>query len=86
MEKELDIEWKKPVTNKVYVLFALFIFLIGGFAMGFAFGGNAVQTAWEEYNINLQERIEADCICINRTLPCGIPAPLFINSKDLMAD
>lgn len=71
MEEGSDIDWKKPVTNNQLIIFALIFFLFAGFIIGFAIGGYSIQEKWVSYNDNLQKRIKSECICINRSLPCG---------------
>jgi len=81
MEKELNIDWKKPVKNKIYVLFALFIFLLGGFVIGFSIGGSIIQNSWEDYNLQLEQKIERDCVCIDGILPYNIRNTTTLNNN-----
>lgn len=71
MEKKTDIDWKKPLTNKQLLFFVLAFVLVCGLMLGYIVGAYQVQQHWEEYDENLQSRIENECLCIERYLQNG---------------
>ena len=60
MEKESDIDFAKPLTNKQIIIFALIAVLVCGFILGFTIGGYSMQQKWENYFEDLKERLSDD--------------------------
>lgn len=68
MEEESGIDWKKPVTDKQFLVFLLFCFFIGGLTLGYLFGGYQVHKEWQSYF----ESSPYKCICDNESISWNI--------------